>query len=123
MNHKVGFFITKPIRHQLDNQTTAMIKRDVATLLFPIAAVRPLTIQGNKVVFSEEHSYVENRDWYRTELVGLRARLDGKVDSKLLCALEGVEVRLLENQTEPTWSCGECGFHAAVEHPRRADAG
>ena len=30
MNHKVGFFITKPIRHQLDNQTTAMIKRDVA---------------------------------------------------------------------------------------------
>ena len=119
MNHRIEFDGTKQVRCQLDNQTPATIKWDVATVRVPIASVRRLTMQGNKVVF-EEQQYVEHRDGYRTELVvqsdvyRLRAQvLDGRIDSKLLRAVEGFQMRALVDQAE---------FHAAVEHPRTADA-
>ena len=55
------FLATTQVRYQLDNQTTATIMSNVATVLFPIASVRRLTRQGNKVVFKEKHSDSENR--------------------------------------------------------------
>ena len=93
------------MRCQLDNQTRATIKWDVATFRFPIASVRRLTIQGAKVVFGKKCSYIENTDGNRTELVvqgivfWLKAKvLEEKVDSKLVCSMESVEMRALEEQ-------------------------
>ena len=48
MNRNIEFLGTKQVRCQPSNQTTAMIKWDVATVRFPIASVRRLTMQGNK---------------------------------------------------------------------------
>ena len=53
MNHKVELIGTKQVGFQLDNQKTKMIKWDVATVPFPIASVRRLTMQANLVVFEE----------------------------------------------------------------------
>ena len=69
MNQKTGLTGTKQVSCQLDNQMTAMIKWDVATVRFPIASVRRLTMQGNIVVFEEEHMHIEQRNGKKTELV------------------------------------------------------
>ena len=49
INHKIKFINTKQVRYQLDNQTTAIIRWDIARVRFLIASVRRLTMQGNKV--------------------------------------------------------------------------
>ena len=61
MSHKIEFLGTKQVRQKLDNQTTAMIKWYAATGRFPIAPVRR-TMQGNRVVFKEVYSNIENRN-------------------------------------------------------------
>ena len=53
-NHTIELLVTKRVRKQLGNQTTAMIKWNVSTVRFPIASVRRLTIRCNKVVSEEE---------------------------------------------------------------------
>ena len=120
MNDKIDFLSAKQVRDQLDNPTTATIKWDVPTVRFPIASDRRLTIQGNKVVFEEEHSYIENRNGYKTELVvqgnvhRLRASAsDGTVDSKLLCASGRCQNASSVGSSRVIWCCGEFEIHAA----------
>ena len=107
MNHKIEILGTKQVRHQLHNQTRAIMKWDVATVRFPIASVRRLKMQGNTVVFKEEQSYTEDRSGKRTEsavqgnVYWLRAKvLKGEVDGKLVCAVADVEMRALEDRSE-----------------------
>ena len=69
MNRKIEFLGTKQVRYQLDDGTTAMIMWHVVSVRIPIASVRRLTMQGNKVVFEEEHSYNEKANGKRTDLV------------------------------------------------------
>ena len=88
MNHKVEFISTKQVGFQLDNQKTKMIKWDVATVPFPIASVRRLTMQ-----------VIEQRNGKKTELV-----VHGKVQwlkAKIFSApRNGVEIRALEDRAE-----------------------
>ena len=84
-----------------------MIEWDVVAVRFPMASVRRLTMQGKKVVFVEERSSIENTSGERTESVvqgnvyWLSAKiLNGGVDSLLLCAMDDVEVRALEDRAE-----------------------
>ena len=67
MNHRVEFLGTKQ-----DNQTTAMIKWDVATVQFPLASVT----------------------WLRANI------LSGGVDNLLPCAMDDGEMRALEDRAE-----------------------
>ena len=60
MNHTIEFLGTKEVRNEIDSQTTATIKSNVA-------AVRRLTMQGNRAVFEEEHSNIENKNGKKTE--------------------------------------------------------
>ena len=107
MSHKIKFLGAKQVRYQLDNQTTAIIRWDIARVRCLIASVRRLTMQGNKVVFEEEHSYIENRNGNRTELEAeghvywLKTNvLNGVVDGKMQCAMNEVEMRALEDRAE-----------------------
>ena len=52
---------TKQVRDHLDNHV-ATSKWDVEIGRFLITAVRRFMKQGIKVVFEEEHSYIDNRD-------------------------------------------------------------
>ena len=61
VHRKSEFIDPKHVSYQLDTQTKAMIKSDVATVRFPVASVRRLTMQGSKVVFEEEHSHSEKQ--------------------------------------------------------------
>ena len=48
---------------------------DVATVRFSVAPVRRLTMQCNKVVLEEEHSFIESKHGKRTSVNGARQRL------------------------------------------------
>ena len=79
---------------------------------FSVASVRRLTMQSTKVV-CEEHSNTENWKGIRTELVvqgnvyWLTAKgKNGKVDGKLLRAMDDVEMRVLIAQSDLAhWRC------------------
>ena len=70
---------------------------------------RWLTIRCNRDVFEEKYSCIENKDGNRTELAlqsnvfWLKAKfLDRKADSKWLCDVTSVEMRVLEDHAKPT---------------------
>ena len=67
MNHTIEFLGTMQVRNEIDIQTTATIKSNVAAERFQIASVRRLTMQGNRAGFEEEHSNIENKNGKRTE--------------------------------------------------------
>ena len=76
-------FGTTQVRCQLDNQTTATRKWDIATVLFPIGNRTVLLVQGNDY-------------WLKAQVQ------DGKADSKLLFAMKGVQVRALQEASSIT---------------------
>ena len=52
-----------------------MIKLGVATVRFPIASVRRLTMQGNRVFSEEKHSHIEKQEREEYGVGGTRQRL------------------------------------------------
>ena len=90
MNHKIEILGTKQVRHQLDSRTTAMIKWDVATVRFPIA---------NKVISRSSIHTSKTQTEKDVHWLGAKI-LNGKLDGKLLCAMDDAEMWALEDRAE-----------------------
>ena len=68
MNHGIQHLRSNQVRYQLEQQTTAMTTWDVVASCFQIVSVARQNIRGNKAVFEDDYSCIQNKDGNRAEL-------------------------------------------------------
>ena len=104
-NHRIEHLGTNRVGHQLEQQTTTMINRTSWRAASRSCLSGRLKIRGNKWWSSKKITRAwKNKDGNRTELVArstvylLQAKvLDGNANGKLLCNMNSVDMRALED--------------------------
>ena len=107
MNQRIEQVGAKQVRCQLEHRTTAMAPDRVSQTADD--ARHRCGLRGGALIRETQERFVVqgNVHWLSVKV------LNGKVDSKLLCAMDDIAMRALDDRAEQP---------GPVEHPRRADA-